>query len=384
MLQKRTESNQINVGVVVPQTATYPEIGYHFLQGIQLYFTLHPNDFGGKKVELHIEDAGLGREADIGGKVQNLASKNMHAILGWSAGHVIENMAGSAQMAGIPMLWTNLGDSVPRRDLPFGVLYRLEGGHWQSSYHLGQWYGQHESQGVGEILDFLDSGYDFAGAFRLGLPAEKREKSFTQVTNAGGQFNISPSQALDNLAKEGLLPVFSSHPKAWESDVKAYTGKIDRHYRLASPISGTLLKEEISTNPWVLDDTSEEAKRFREGCQEYFEELPDPFYLLGYELGAWLYAGCQHIESVQGWGDMATRIEAFGKVSVPSPRGVLYYHAAQQLLMSPQCITAQREGEALQVLHRLAAHEVVTPDHQDLDPLHTEHKARFINPYMVI
>ncbi|HAA14062.1 MAG TPA: hypothetical protein DCE41_21165 [Cytophagales bacterium] len=367
----------------MPQTASYPQLGYHFLQGIQLYFTLHPNDFGGKKVELHIEEVGLARETDIGGKVQKLASSGMQAILGWSAGHVIENMAGSAQMAGIPLLWTNLGDSIPRRELPFGILFRLEGGHWQSSYHLGKWYSQHEKQSPGEVFDFLDSGYDFAAVFRTGVSPELVEKSWTQVTNAGGQFDIPPATALENLSKENLLPVFSVHPNAWKDDYASYD-QIARGYRLASPIPGPALKEQISTDPWHMDESMEETTIFMRGCKEYFEQDPDPFYLLGYELGAWLYAGCKRIEEVDGWGDMATRIETFGKVDLVTPRGAFSYHEPLQLMTPPVSITEQKQGEAPRIVSTVPSMEVITPDHSDLDPIQVDHKARFINPYMVI
>ncbi|HAA19020.1 MAG TPA: hypothetical protein DCP28_09720, partial [Cytophagales bacterium] len=151
-----------------------------------------------------------------------------------------------------------------------------------------------------------------------------------------------------------------------------------------SPIPGPALKEQISTDPWHMDESMEETTIFMRGCKEYFEQDPDPFYLLGYELGAWLYAGCKRIEEVDGWGDMATRIETFGKVDLVTPRGAFSYHEPLQLMTPPVSITEQKQGEAPRIVSTVPSMEVITPDHSDLDPIQVDHKARFINPYMVI
>ena len=383
MLQKPDELTSIKVGVMVPQSGQYPQVGPSYLRGIQLYFTLHPNSFGSKSVELLVEDIGMASEGAVGAKFQPFAAQQVQALLGWCQDQVAEQVGGYAQMAGIPLVVTNLGEIMPSTQLPWGTLYRLGGGMWQAAHHLGAYFHQHEAGAPAVFLDFHDSGYDTPLLFHQAAQRSREVTVPMQVTGLPGDRGLSPTQAWAQWDQQAVVPTYGYHPKAWDQAKAEHLPKATKHYQLPHPLPLYEQGEMISADGWTLDEAAPEAVKFRQGCQEYFQQAPNPFLTLGYDTGAWLYAWAQHIEDQKAWGDRTKKIEGWGEVSFKSVRGPLHYDADRQVWQPGIRLFSQQEAE-VKVLDEVAADQVVLPSDEAVTAAQTQDKSRFMNPYLVI
>ena len=295
MLQKKDEKQNLKIGVLLPQSKEYPEVGVNFLNGIKLYFTLHNNQFERGEAELLVEDVALGTERLALEKVRKLiAQDNVLMITGLLEFGVGLQVGLTTQMADVPTLFAGLGEStIPHDYIPDNLFFHTLQ-FWQAHFHLGKYVaGKFKGAKIKIVSSLLDCGYDHLRAFRLGLRAEGVEAAEEIVLSAYDVDELKVEVDEISISKNAVY-VAILHPKLLNGFIDCYGHLLDV---LISPpfyTGNSTLKK-----PWaaVLPDRSNpQFVKFRDGLKEYLDQEPDMFHVLGYQQGQIIYNALESLE----------------------------------------------------------------------------------------
>ena len=293
MLKKKEEKNSLKVGILLPQSKEYPEIARHFLDGIKLYFTLHPNEFPLGEAELVVEDVGFGTERASQEKVRKLITQDDVVILGGLLQFDTAKYVGiTSELADVPTLIAGMGESsIPREELPENLFFHSL--HlWQSTYLLGL---KSNAREVVVITSLFDTGYDPHRAFRLGLSASGGE-ILQEFTLKAYDENELINEVKNNIQfRDDVTYALLLHPKLLTYFIANFGDQIKN--MISFPFYEGVQQ---STKNWAFVNWRQEElpsyQLFAKGVADFLETPITVFHCLGYVHGQMLYKALQQCE----------------------------------------------------------------------------------------
>jgi branched-chain amino acid transport system substrate-binding protein len=160
----------VRIGLVVPQTGGFRQIGDELADGFQLFLNLNDGRLGGHKVDLLVADEG---ETAASGKaaVENLLKKNVLALTGVASSAVMLAIRDVVEKAKVPLIGSNASPSNLQ-----GVVYI-----WRTSYvndepgrALGPYVAGKVTGRIAMVAPDYPAGRDSIDGFREGFGKSDR------------------------------------------------------------------------------------------------------------------------------------------------------------------------------------------------------------------
>ncbi len=323
----------VKVGVLLPYTGTYAELGEAITNGMKLAIEVHGGQLGGRDVEYVIVDS----EANPGRAPQNasklIIGEGVDFLVGPVHSGVAMGMLKVAREEGTITIIPNAGLNAATRELCAPNVFRTSFSAWQISYPMGQ--------------IAVDRGYQrvVTMAWNYSFGKESVEAFEESYTAAGG-----------TVVKQILTPFPDVEFQAYLTEIASlkpdavfvfYAG--GGAVKFVKDFAAAGLNQSIQLLGTFLTDGTLEAQgdaaegiltvlhyadgldslvdqQFREAYQARFSKLADVYAVQGYDTGLLLVAG---MEAVQGnTDDREALIAAMEVAAIDSPRGKFTFSKA--------------------------------------------------------
>ncbi|GAA4906979.1 amino acid/amide ABC transporter substrate-binding protein (HAAT family) [Stackebrandtia albiflava] len=97
-------ADTVKIGLIVPQTGVYEEVGNDMRAGFELYLETHNNELGGRKVELLVGDEGDGPATSYDVASRFVQQDEVVALTGIASGASYAEISVFAQEQGVPLI----------------------------------------------------------------------------------------------------------------------------------------------------------------------------------------------------------------------------------------------------------------------------------------
>ncbi|MCG8474156.1 MAG: hypothetical protein MI784_01535 [Cytophagales bacterium] len=286
MLNRPEHHSEIPVGILLPQSKAYPQAAAHFVEGIKLYFTVHPNDFPRGKVVLDIKNIGQGSVRQVEERLQEMLLDRKPVLLGGMLEPTVgSQVAAIARESKLPCLFSGLGETAlsPEEKQDNLFLHTLH--LWQSSYLLGKQAAlRYRDKPFLLITSFFDSGYDPNRAFHLGLQSQGADFAERIILRSENLEELNEELAGCAFLNDQFVPVCILHPRLLELFTDRF-GDMFSQMVITPFYEGNNGKEKLWAFPqWKKEDDS--FLMLKKGAADYLQlSEPDMFHFLGYEHG---------------------------------------------------------------------------------------------------
>ncbi|HEX8597811.1 MAG TPA: ABC transporter substrate-binding protein [Chloroflexia bacterium] len=318
------------VGVLLPQSSAYPQLGANFLAGMNLYFT----QSGRNNVKVVSAEIGTccgqikpQTRAMLGAQKLDLMVGLVNPSVAASISHLLE-------AAKMPFLATGLGENLARAAESNPYIFHHTLGMWESNYALGKWAATTLGRKAVMASSFYDSGYDTLHAFRMGFEA------------GGGQvlsIHVTHQPAADNGVAALVAGIKQSKPDVvfasyyGQSAVDLLNAYARAGLSRSVPLLGTaFLVDQAVVNsvgsaaagvttalPWAASLDTADNKAFVTAYKNKTGKSPDAFAALGFETAGLIASA---IDRAAG-GSLR---DALAAASFAGPRGNVAMNAGTQ------------------------------------------------------
>lgn len=310
----------MKIGLLIPQSKVYPQIGKEFIDGLKLITSSH------QEVEFIIEGIGFSDNSKIiSERMQKLVLQDDCDLITGFLGHMgINELAEQAEGLGVPFLINDLGINKPVSLNQYTNTYCNSFESFESLRLLGKYLVNKGEKNLLVSSCFNDSGYGSIQALEGG------------IYQSGGQFAghfITPLNPRENEADlmketvEGLNPdrVLSIHNSIYAKEHANFLqeNNIYKKYALAGSyfsVTNEILKEAPFifndyqfVSSWIPELENEQNQTFVLRLKEKKKKEPSITHLLGYETGLIIQEMLKQEEYT------------LANVSVEGPRGLIEF-----------------------------------------------------------
>jgi branched-chain amino acid transport system substrate-binding protein len=383
----------LDVGVLLPRSTIYPQLGEQMLAGMRLRFEQDENQVAGRPVRLLAEDIGFGQSL-IEAKAQKLLNADRATLV---VGAANSNLARALHKTLYDnqrfLVLANVGANIPRRAEQSPFLFQHSLSHWQANWALGDWAGHSQGRRGFMALSFYDSGYDAPYAFRAGFERVGGEVVGTGLSHVPpAQATFGPLFAQIDDARPDFVYASYSGPLAVDF-VRAYadSGFAGRIPLIGSaflvdeailPAQGTTALGIRTAFPWVTGMDGAMYESFAAARGEQPDQMPDAFTMLGFET-ADLIVGAAG--AVDGDLDQIDQFRAAMRhAEIASPRGRLLMNPETQHTLSPIFLREVRRRGTLSgnvVISRLGTG---AEDDPQIQSLQSKPRTGWLNTYLCV
>ncbi|SEJ49468.1 branched-chain amino acid transport system substrate-binding protein [Deinococcus reticulitermitis] len=335
--QSGAPSGPVKVGVIMPFSGVYAQIGEEGWKGMTLYLDSIGNRVAGRTIQLLRED----EEADAGvalRKANKLISLDRVELL---AGVVLTPsayaLAPVVEKARVPLVVFNaLGNDLTRsRKNPY--VFRASGSGWQFSHPFGKYVAQKVSKNVFLLAADYAFGRDSVADFKAAYTGAGG-KVVGEVYTPLGSPDFSPYLARIAAARPEAVYAFLSGSDAVLFMKQFVQFGLQKSVKLA--VSGEMVDEKllnsvdqgvvgtISVSAWVQDLTNEQNRLFMGAYQKKYNEVPGVFALRGWDTARVIV---EALRKTKGRTDnKAALLAALRTVHFPSPHGTFRFDPGTQ------------------------------------------------------
>ncbi len=209
----------LKIGVLLPQSRIYPDLGANLLAGMRLYFEQGAEH----EVTLLAEDTGLWPSGAIRKSRKLLGEDKVDLVVGLVSSKMMVWLHDLYREHQTPLIVSNMGADVPRRKDLNRYIFHHSFNKWQATWLLGSWAAKTIGQKAMMVASLYDSGYDSFNAFRYGFEEGGGKIIDSQVAFAPSGLEKSAETVVAELAKSKADVVYACFcGKAAVSFVKAY------------------------------------------------------------------------------------------------------------------------------------------------------------------
>ena len=277
------------VGVLLPASSAYPQLGSSFLTGMRLYQARAQR----QNFTLVAADAGLASTAAPQAIEAMLQQERVSLITGMINPGVAVSVAHLLEKANIAFLVTNLGENLPRQTQQSRHIFHHTLDLWQANWALGRWAAGNLGRRAILASSFGDSGYDHLYAFHMGFTGAGGDVLSTVITHTAG--DTEGVRAVIDAARNARPDlVFASYYGRPAADLLA---SYSRAGLRSVPLVGTayLADDQILRSvgsaalgvktafSWAPGLTTLDNLGFTAAYSSATGQAPDAFALLGYE-----------------------------------------------------------------------------------------------------
>ena len=354
----QTTRAALRVGVLVPTSTIYPQLGAELLEGLGLAF-----EQAGQGDALVAQDVGLGVGLVAPAAERLLLDEQADLLVAMVNPDVAATLDPLLAERQAVMLNAVTGANVARRDDVSPYVFNHSLSSWQASWALGGWAAKTLGRRAAVAMSLYDSGFDAQYAFRLGFEEAGGKILLTHVTHLPLD-EPDPASLVAPLTGQRLDFVYAAYCGQPAVDfVQAYAGA-GLAGRLPLVGGAFLTDEQLlpaqgraalgirTAAPWSSDLRLAENQRFVADYQARAGQLPSSFALLGFETGR-LIAG-----AMADAGDPRALQDTLAAARLAGPRGAIAMNGRTLSTTGPLYLREVRaggEGPTNTVLATLAA-----------------------------
>lgn len=323
----------VNVGVLVPHSKTYPTMGKDYINGLKLGTKSANNTYS-----FIIEGIGLGAdEKVIIDKAQKFAIQDDVHIITGLMGHIgLDDLQDYTKNMEIVLLYSDLGATIPKVNSknPWAFCNSFE--LYKSAMLFGEYAPKWGYKNIAISSSYYDSGYGLIGALEKTLnksggefsghfitPLHPRENEFALMTEFVDELKPDAVFAIHSGIYATEHAEFLTENKVPEK-VPFYSTSFGLDTNIISGNEGAFVGSKC-ISPWFVEEDNKANQEFIENYQKEYGKLPTPFAMLGYENGLVLNKAVDELES----NNLNTHQlkDALSKVSIEGPRGNVFFNS---------------------------------------------------------
>ncbi len=320
------EKGPLKVGVLLPYSGVYAQLGEDITSAMELYFEEQGNEVAGRPIELVQEDTEGDPQTGVQAARTLMEREGVELLTGAVSTAVAYGVIDVVDREQMPFVISNaLGNDATRGGVDY--VFRTSGSSWQVSYPMGEYLVENGIDNVyisaadyaagQEMSDAFEEGFKSAGGKVAGevyppLGTNDYSSFLTRIQQAGdaqGVWNFyAGSDAVRFIKQAGSSgmdkPIFGPGYLA-EADTLPAQGDAAIGVRTALYYATTL------DNP--------ENKEFTDSFKQKYDREPSVYAVQGYD-AAWLIG--EALKETEGnTEDTEALIEAMENVEFESPRG---------------------------------------------------------------
>lgn len=292
---------EIQVGLLIPRSHTYPMLSQYLMRGIKLAFAAK-----NVKAQFTIEDIGKGEKPEVVvGKANTLLMNDVEVCFAMVGKNSITQLSDVFSQSGVPLMFIDAGAAInlPEGFKPSPTTFIHSMAMWQSMYALGK-YATEKYKKVISTSSFFESGFQLLSGFGRGVEEKGGEIVGFHSTQqfAEDDFKVNLKNLVSTEQPKALLCLYNGN----EADefyskcvIKGYDGGLPI---LTSPLglgTGEIETDNVTVaSTWFAELETEENKQFVESYKAKYKKTPDAFAALAYE-AAFAIAGA--VEHNDGW-----------------------------------------------------------------------------------
>lgn len=318
----------IRIGVILPYSGVYAQLGQDITDGMNLYFEGQGNEIAGRPIELIEEDTEANPQVGVEA-ARTLIERDEVAILTGTVSSAVAlgviDLVASDQ---IPFVISNAtANDATRRGVPY--VFRTSASSWQVSYPMGEYlvengienvyvsapdYAAGEEQANGFKEGFAAAGGNLVGEAYPPLGNSDYSTYLTEIRRASPQAEWSFYAGTDavNFVRQYAESGLNESIPLYGSGYMVEADTIEGQGEAAAGVRTGLFYTVTLDNP--------ENTEFVENFQSQFDRLPSTYAMQGYD-AAWLIG--EALKATEGDTDPDALVEAMENVEFQSPRGPL-------------------------------------------------------------
>ncbi|MCC6187846.1 MAG: ABC transporter substrate-binding protein [Anaerolineales bacterium] len=333
-----TTSQPLKIGLLLPYSAVYAELGNSIERGVRMYLDETGNEAGGRSIEIITEDEGATPD-DATPKARKLVEQDeVDIVAGIVSSGVLGALRDYFDSNKKLLICANAGANGISRGGKTPYIWRTSFSNWQPNWPVGPWAAENVGKRVFVSVPDYAAGHNMRDAFLNSYQAAGGEAVGLQVTpfpNIG-----DPAPFITEIANADVdfLYCFYSGGQA-VTFLKAY-GDFGLAGKLPLLCAGFMVEEDVlpaegdyalgarSGLHWALYLDNPENKTFVEAYRaKYPDKTPDVFAVQGYDTGRVIV---EMLNRTQGDSSADKMVAALDGISFASPRGPFTLDAATQ------------------------------------------------------
>ncbi len=330
------DSGPVKVGLMLPYTGTFAQLGEAITNGIQMAIEEHGGHLGGRDVEIVTVDD----ESDPSRATQNaqrlISGERVDFLIGTVHSGVATAMVRVAREEGVPTIIPNAGFDAATGALCAPNIFRTSFSSWQTAYPMGKaayergyermvtlaWryaFGQESVAGFKQ--GFEEAGGEIIREIYVPFPDVEFQAQLAEIAS------LRPDAVFSFFAGGGAVQYVRDYAAAGLNETIPLTGSgfltDGTLHAQGEAAEGVLTTLNYSTQ---LDN--EHNQRFVQAYEEKFDMAADIYAVQGYDTGILLVRA---MEAVNGkTSDRDALLQAMREVEFPdSPRGPWQFSRAQ-------------------------------------------------------
>jgi len=343
VLRAQAQSGPVKVGVVLPYTGVYAELGVSITQGMKLVFARENDRVAGRKILMVQEDDEMKPPVGIRKMEKLIDSDKIDILTGPVHSGILMGMRDKVHNSKTILIVSNAGADAISRERCSRWIFRTSFSNWQPCQPMGGWVAKNVSKEVFQIAPNYQAGKDMMAAFReTFVPAGGKVVAedypklgetdyapyITKIKQSGAKAVFAFFSGTDavNFVKQfdqfGLKQTvkltgagFLTEPDVLPAQGKSALGVITGHFYtplLDNPVNHRFVKD------------------FRD---KFFGKVPDGFACQGYDTAEVIIRA---LKAVNGnTQDKDKLVDAIAKVEFDSPRGPFRFDPKTHNVIQP-------------------------------------------------
>lgn len=318
---------EFKVGVVLPYSGTYQDLGDSITKGIQLYLSKVGNQAGNRKITLVQEDETTDPQTALSKTRKLVEQDNVDMVAGYVSSAVLLTVRDYLDQNQIPTLVANAGANAISRNRKSPYIYRTSFSNWQPNQPMGRYMVDHGIQRLTLVYSNYAAGAETAAAVKETYTGKIQAEVKPPFPNTSGDFSAFIAQI--NASKPDAIYVFMSGQddinflkqakQTLDKSIKPFGSGFFVEQDVLRAIGDAAPVGAITGLHWALSLDTKENQDFVAAFQRFAKKTADVFSVQGYDTGRVIV---EALNAVKGkTTDKLAFMKAISEVRFKSPRG---------------------------------------------------------------
>lgn len=322
------------IGVVLPYSGTYQDLGDSITKGMELYFNRVSNQAGNRKLVVLKEDESAGDTSIPVNKTRKLVEQDgVDMITGIVASPNAVAVRGYVDQNQIPTLISNAGANALSRAARSPWLYRTSFSNWQPSQPMGKVLNDAGVKKLTIVYSNYGAGIETAAAIKETYSGQVVAEVKPPFPNTSGDFSSYITQI--NQSKPDAIYVFMSGQDAiaflkqasqtMDKSIKVYGSGFFVEQDVLGAIGTAAPLGAVTGLHWALTLDNKENGQFTADFKKAYSKTADVFAVQGYDTARVIVDALNALKGKTD--DKAAFMKAMAAVTFNSPRGPFKFDA---------------------------------------------------------
>jgi branched-chain amino acid transport system substrate-binding protein len=166
VLRARAQGGPVKIGVVLPYTGVYAELGNSITQAMELVFARENWTVAGRKIEMIKEDDEMKPPVGVRKTEKLIDSDKVDILTGPVHSGILMGMRDKVHNSKTILIVSNAGADAISRERCSKWIFRTSFSNWQPCQPMGGWVAKNVSKDVFQVAPNYQAGKDMMAAFR--------------------------------------------------------------------------------------------------------------------------------------------------------------------------------------------------------------------------